>query len=496
MGGLTRSRGAVIARWWRSRASGKVHHAAVVERIAAESGWSGSYLFAILISAGIAILGLLLPSSAVIIGAMLISPLMLPIIGLGFGIATFDLTEIRRALSALLLGALVAVALCTLIVVASPIQTVTSEIAVRTRPNLFDLLVALLSALAGSYAVINERSTTVVGVAIATALMPPLAVVGFGLATQNWTVLGGSLLLFITNLITIALTAATVARLYGFGAHLSPTQTRLQGTLIVAGLAALAVPLGLALKQIAVESFARRQIREAVLQPFSPDARISQLDIDFDRKPAVVRAVVLTPTIVPGADAKVIAATRAAVLMPLDLHVDQVRVGLESGAGEAAQIAAAQAGDNRAAVARDARNTVAERVSLLAGVPENMVLVDSDARRVAARLAPLPGADFATYRAVEQRAITASPNWSVTLSPPDGPLLPVAIEDDVPDADGLALAIWAARRLDRGITVSGPATARDAAVEQLTAQGIRAIAGTARRGTTLTLEWTAPQAGG
>lgn len=493
MGHAGITRGAVIARWWRSHASGKVHHAAVIERIAAESGWSGPYLFAILISAGIAILGLLLPSSAVIIGAMLISPLMLPIVGLGFGIATFDITEIRRAIWALLLGALFAVALSTLIVAASPIQTVTSEIAVRTRPNLFDLLVALLSALAGSYAVIHERSTTVVGVAIATALMPPLAVVGFGLATQNWTVLGGSLLLFVTNLITIALTAAAVARLYGFGAHLSPTQTRLQGTLIVAGLAALAIPLGLALKQIAVESFARRQIRESVLQPFSPDARISQLDIDFDRQPAVVRAVVLTPTIVPDADAHVIAATRKAVSMPLDLHVDQIRVGVESGAGEAAQIAAAQAGDGRAAVARDTRDIVAERIALLAGVPEDGVLVDTVARRATARLAPLPGAGFATYRAMEQRAVAATGDWAVELTPPDGPLAPVPIVDGVADADALAIVQWAARRLDRGVAVSGPPELRDAAVAQLAANGVRATAGTARAGDTLPLAWTSAQ---
>lgn len=493
MGGLASSRGAVIARWWRSRASGKVHHAAVIDRIVAESGWSGSYLFATLISAGIAILGLLLPSSAVIIGAMLISPLMLPIIGLGFGIATFDLTEIRRSALALILGALCAVALTTLIVAASPIQTVTSEIAVRTRPNLFDLLVALLSALAGSYAVINERSTTVVGVAIATALMPPLAVVGFGLATQNWTVLGGSLLLFLTNLITIALTAAAVARLYGFGAHLSPAQTRLQGTLIVFGLAALAVPLGLALKQIAVESYARRQIREAVLKPFNSAARISQLDIDFDRTPAVVRAIVLTPTVVPDADARVIAATREAVLMPLDLHVDQIRVGLESGAGEAAQIAAAQAGDARASIARDSRNAIAERIALIAGVSEETIVVDTVARRASARLTPLPGANFATYRAVEQRATLATGSWAIELTPPDGALPTVAIDDGTPDADALAVAQWAAQRLDRGVTVSGPVPARDAAVAELSANGVTAIAGAARRGDTLTLSWTNAQ---
>lgn len=482
----------VVTRWWRSSVVGNVNHAAVIDKISIESGWSGAYLFAIVISGGLSILGLLLPSSAVLIGAMLISPLMMPIIGLGFGIATFDLVEIRRASWALLLGSVIAIGLSAAFVAVSPIQTVTSEIAIRTRPNLFDLLVALLSAVAGGYALIRERSTTVVGVAIAIALMPPLAVVGFGLATQNWTVLGGSLLLFLTNLVTIALTAATVARLYGFGSHLSPAQTRLQGTLIVVGLAALAIPLALALKQIAVESFARRQIREAVLQPFDPGARISQLDINFDRRPAVVRAIVLTPTVVPNVDAAVVALTRRTVNIPLDLHVDQVRVGEGNAAGEAAQIAAAQGGDARATFARDRRASVADRIALIAGVPADTILVDPVLRRVTTRLSPLPGAEFATYRAIEARAAEVNEGWTIELVPPEGPLPNIPVADDVPDEATLDTAIWAARRLGRNVTINGPTASTTAAIERFEAEGVLAEQGTTRRGDSLSLTWTAP----
>lgn len=413
----TVDKGAVIARWWQSRVVGDVHHAQVIEKLNAESGWSGPYAFAIVVSAGIAILGLLLPSSAVIIGAMLISPLMMPIVGLGFGIATFDLKEMRHAALALAAGALVAVALSAAFVAVSPIQTVTSEIAVRTRPNLFDLLVALLSALAGGYALIRERSTTVVGVAIATALMPPLAVVGFGLATQNWTVFAGSLMLFATNLVTIALTVAVVARLYGFGAHLSPAQTRLQGALIVIGLLALAVPLGLALKQIATESLARRAIREAVMTPFGEAARLSQLDIDFDRRPVVVRAAVLTPDLVGDADPRALAEARNAVSLPLDLHIDQLRTGLERGAGDAAAVAAAQPG--RVENGATARAAIADRIAPLVGVAADALTIDMTARRIAGRFAVLPGATDETYAALAERARAAVPGWSVTLLPPE-----------------------------------------------------------------------------
>lgn len=409
--------GAAIARWWRSHVVGDVHHALVIEKISDEAGWSGPYAFAIVISAGISILGLLLPSSAVLIGAMLISPLMMPIIGLGFGIATFDLVEMRRAAWALAAGSLIAVALSSAFVAISPIQTVTSEIAIRTRPNLFDLLVALLSALAGGYALIRERSTTVVGVAIAIALMPPLAVVGFGIATQNWTVLAGSLLLFMTNLVTIALTAAVVARLYGFGAHLSPAQTRLQGTLIVAGLAALAVPLGIALKQIASESFARRAIREAVMMPFGDAARMSQLDIDFDRRPVVVRAAVLTPDLVGDADPRALAQARRSVALPLDLHIDQLRTGLERGAGEAAAVAAAQPG--RVDAGTSVRAAIAERIAPLVGVGPDALTIDPTTRRIVGTFAPLPGAGDETYLALADRAAAAVPGWTITLLPPE-----------------------------------------------------------------------------
>src|SRR3546814_10449905 len=96
-------------------------------------------------SGGIAILGLLLSSPAVVIGAMLLSPLMGPIMGLGFALAIGDYRWLKESARSLAWGTLMAVALCALIVFLSPIQTVTSEIAARTRPNLFDLLVALFS---------------------------------------------------------------------------------------------------------------------------------------------------------------------------------------------------------------------------------------------------------------------------------------------------------------------------------------------------------------
>jgi uncharacterized hydrophobic protein (TIGR00271 family) len=165
-----------------------VDHQQIMANIAEESGWSPRYAFMVLMSAGIAVLGLLVSSPAVVIGAMLISPLMNPILGFGFSLATFDFGETRRSLTALAAGSILAVAFTWLVVAFSPLKEATAEILSRTRPNLFDLLVALFAALAGTYAIIKGRGGTIVGVAIATALMPPLAVVGYGLATWNMPV--------------------------------------------------------------------------------------------------------------------------------------------------------------------------------------------------------------------------------------------------------------------------------------------------------------------
>ena len=163
------------------------------------------YAFMTVMACGIAILGLLQNSAAVIIGAMLISPLMGPIVELGMGLATFDLRTIRGALKTLAVGIALALAIAMAIVWLSPLKEATGEILARTQPTFFDLLVAVFSGLAGAYATVTRKGETIVGVAIATALMPPLAVVGYGLAVANWNVAGGAAFLFMTNLLAIAL---------------------------------------------------------------------------------------------------------------------------------------------------------------------------------------------------------------------------------------------------------------------------------------------------
>lgn len=179
-----------------------------------------SYWLQTLFSAGIATLGLALSSPAVIIGAMLISPLMGPIMSAGLSLATGDIILGLRAGLKLALSCLLAIIFSVLLVWLLPFREMTPEIAARTTPTTLDLFVALFSGAVGSIALCREVKgvvTSIPGVAIAVALMPPLCVVGYGVgvAASIDTSLGldvarGGGLLFLTNLVTITLTAMIV----------------------------------------------------------------------------------------------------------------------------------------------------------------------------------------------------------------------------------------------------------------------------------------------
>ncbi len=462
-------------KWWRNAVLATVDQASVIEKRREDCAMSARYMFMIAMSGGIAILGLLLSSPAVVIGAMLLSPLMGPIIGLGFAMAIGDYGWLRQSAKSLAYGTIIAVALCAFIVFMSPLQTVTAEIAARTRPNLFDLLVALFSALAGAYAMIRGREGTIVGVAIATALMPPLAVVGFGLATWNWTVFSGALLLYFTNLMTIALTAAVMARLYGFRTSLSERQTQFQNAVIVIAFIGLAVPLGYALRQIGWEANASRQIQGEVMDAFDGRARMSQFDINFDATPIEVSATVLTPELRSDAEEIASRGLERIAGQPVNFTITQYQVGTSKSAAEKAQLAAVQA-QEKAAIAR--AEELAVRLALIAGVTEDEVLVDRQRRRAVVRAKVLDGASLAAYAALEQRIAATEPEWRIELVPPVRTLPRIDFDNGEPTAEGaraLALTAWTAKRLGVPLLLSGSAEDIDRARDLLAEQGVSSV---------------------
>lgn len=213
---------------------------------------------------GLATLGLLLNSQTVVIGAMLVSPLMSPIVAVGFALPNFNLSLFFRGTVTLLVGVLVSVMTATLLVSISPIDELTSEILARTRPNLFDLLVALFSGLVGGYSIVFSNLTAIVGVAIATALMPPLATIGFGIATQQAWVAYGAAMLFITNISAITLGVSIMSAWYGFSRVISRRGLLWQALLVVLIGLLLLAPLLNSLRATAEEISVKRVVRNVV----------------------------------------------------------------------------------------------------------------------------------------------------------------------------------------------------------------------------------------
>lgn len=167
----------------------------------------GAKLWILVIAVFVASLGLNTNSAAVIIGAMLISPLMGPIIGMGLGAGTYDFELLGRSWRNYIVATIFSILTATFYFLITPVADAQSELLARTSPTIYDVLIALGGGLAGIIALGSRSQRTgnvIPGVAIATALMPPLCTVGFGIATANWSYAVGALYLFLINTIFIA----------------------------------------------------------------------------------------------------------------------------------------------------------------------------------------------------------------------------------------------------------------------------------------------------
>ena len=180
----------------------------IIESIEQGVNFRGAKLWILIIAVFVASLGLNTNSAAVIIGAMLISPLMGPIIGMGLGVGIYDFDLLRRSFRNYIIATLFSILTATFYFLVTPFNAIQSELLARTSPTIFDVLIALCGGLAGIIALsskIQRKGNVIPGVAIATALMPPLCTVGFGIATANWAYAAGAFYLFFINSIFIAL---------------------------------------------------------------------------------------------------------------------------------------------------------------------------------------------------------------------------------------------------------------------------------------------------
>jgi len=246
------------------------------------------FFLLVVLSAVIATLGLLTNSAAVIIGAMLVAPLMSPIIGIGLASLTGDARLFRDSGVALGQGALLAILVAVLLAWGNrylpfvTLQELPAEVLSRTRPSPIDLTIALAGGMAAAFALaMPSISAALPGVAIATALMPPLGVVGIGIAMGRWDVAGGALLLFLTNAVTIAFAAMLVFFALGF-APKREAGRRVPRALAVSAVFTLVllVPLSFLSASFFREASENRQINAVVNEEVTKyDAELTNLQV-------------------------------------------------------------------------------------------------------------------------------------------------------------------------------------------------------------------------
>lgn len=172
----------------------------VLENVSDDISFRGSNLWILACAIVIASIGLNVNSTAVIIGAMLISPLMGPIVGAGFALGTYNFQLLKRSMKNLLIATIVSLLVSFIYFSLSPFKETQSELLARTSPNIYDVLIAFFGGLVGVIAITRvKKGNPIPGVAIATALMPPLCTAGYGLAVGNWIYFFGAFYLYTIN---------------------------------------------------------------------------------------------------------------------------------------------------------------------------------------------------------------------------------------------------------------------------------------------------------
>ena len=185
---------------------GEDDRAKTLEIIKQNISFTGANMWILACAIIVASVGLNVNSTAVIIGAMLISPLMGPIVGAGFALGIYDFGLLKKSLRNLAVSTIIGLVFSTLYFYISPFKDVQSEILARTSPNIYDILIAFFGGIVGVIAVTRvEKGNPIPGVAIATALMPPLCTAGFGIATGNWSFFLGAIYLYCINCVFIGI---------------------------------------------------------------------------------------------------------------------------------------------------------------------------------------------------------------------------------------------------------------------------------------------------
>ena len=270
--------------------------ATISKRLIGGAKIKGPALVTLILSIFIASIGLNLNSTAVVIGAMLISPLMGPILATGFGFATLNFTVVKSGILRLSLQVTIAVLASALYFYISPVQAATSELLARTEPNIFDVFIAIFGGLAGIIGQTRKTLDNVIpGVAIATALMPPLCTAGYGLANGNWQYFIGAGYLFFINAFFIFFAAFIVLKgVYSLPFHEQAEERirRNQLIFLVIGLI-MAIPSIYAGYDMTIKYSESNHMEQFIKNDINQEGRRQVIDYSLDQTNKLVDIVVI-----------------------------------------------------------------------------------------------------------------------------------------------------------------------------------------------------------
>jgi len=257
-----------------------------------ESTLDIDYLVLILGSCIIATFGLLANSAAVIIGAMIVAPLMLPIRGLAFGAVEGNVLLFRKGLISLAVGTVLAIFLACFLGALVQLPDFGSEVLARSKPTLLDLGIAIAAGGISGYGKVQPKvSATLAGTAIAVALMPPICVIGLGLSQANWSLSLGASLLYLTNLLGITLSCMLTSLMAGY----TPLHRAGKALLWALGLTAiLVIPLGVSFAELIEQAQLEASLKRALLNRTITFQRVELIKTDTNwlTKPPEVRLIV------------------------------------------------------------------------------------------------------------------------------------------------------------------------------------------------------------
>ncbi|MBK7750918.1 MAG: TIGR00341 family protein [Candidatus Obscuribacter sp.] len=266
----------------------------LLKRVEANGKLSSDFLALLAGSTIIATLGLFQNSPAVIIGAMIIAPLMRPLVCLSLASITADIKLLSRSILTLIAGSIIGMSIAGSMALLLKSLELTPEILSRTQPTLLDLGVALAAGAIGAFCQTNKKlADTLAGVAISVALVPPLSVVGIGLAIGNLSVAGGAALLYATNLVGITIAGALVFLFKGY----SPLQVARNGLYISAAfILLLTVPLALSMRELILQNQISANVRNLLKEKTVTfkGLQLREVQVKRYRSPTQVIATVLS----------------------------------------------------------------------------------------------------------------------------------------------------------------------------------------------------------